>query len=429
MMQRVPILTQLNDIESITQENTATGDGFAAISQSNDATINQNLDLLNSCGESGAGFNEATCANNEARNFIGPVVQTNTATGDASDTFTQSNVVDVTQNLQGTNDCDEANTGNNFAECGNNISNNIASITQTNTIDPLAGTQSHDQSNLFAVTQNLVATNDCDESGLGDNIADCFITQSNDIGAITQSNTASSNVLTINQDGQATNDCDDTTSGDNTANCTIDLHLVVPDITQTGDETLNIDQHENLVNSCPGTGTCSISITRTFDPNAPLQTLSASTTAAADSNTDDGGDEKTGSQSQPLTLSTLKTAEAQTDSDTSNTANVNSNNDDNTNTNNNNNDDTTDPNDSSGNIASTQGAVETTSSSSSTVEQNDNTGDDNTGDDNTGDDNTGDDNTGDDNTGDDNTGDDNTGDDNTGDDNTGDDNTKMTRRR
>ena len=178
--------------------------------------------------------------------------------GDESDTFTQSNVVEVTQNLQGTNDCDEANTGDNIAQCSNNISNNIDSITQTNTVDPATGTQVEDQSNLLGVTQNLVATNDCDETGLGDNNAICTITQSNDIGDITQSNTASSNVLTINQDGQATNNCDDTTSGDNTATCTIDLHLVVPDITQTGDETLNIDQHENLVNSCPGTGTCSI---------------------------------------------------------------------------------------------------------------------------------------------------------------------------
>ena len=63
-----------------------------------------------------------------------------------------------------------------------------------------------------------MATNDCDETGLGDNNANCTITQSNDIGAITQSNIASSNVLTINQDGQATNNCDDTTSGDNDSN-------------------------------------------------------------------------------------------------------------------------------------------------------------------------------------------------------------------
>ena len=47
-------------------------------------------------------------------------------------------------------------------------------------------------------------------------------------------------------------------------------------------------------------------------------------------NTDDGGDEKTGSQSQPLTLSTLKTTQA--DTDTSSTLNVNSNIDDNSNT-------------------------------------------------------------------------------------------------
>ena len=39
----------------------ATGDGFAAISQSNDATIAQNMDLLNSCDESGAGDNIAAC--------------------------------------------------------------------------------------------------------------------------------------------------------------------------------------------------------------------------------------------------------------------------------------------------------------------------------------------------------------------------------
>ena len=65
----------------VTQTNTATGDGFAYISQTNDATINQNMDLLNSCGESGDGNNDAQCSNDDAENFIGPIVQTNTATG------------------------------------------------------------------------------------------------------------------------------------------------------------------------------------------------------------------------------------------------------------------------------------------------------------------------------------------------------------
>ena len=52
-----------NLLTSITQKILATGDDFAQISQSNDATIDQNLDLLNSCDESGAGINDAYCDN------------------------------------------------------------------------------------------------------------------------------------------------------------------------------------------------------------------------------------------------------------------------------------------------------------------------------------------------------------------------------
>ena len=231
---------------------------------------------------------------------------------DENDVITQSNVAQVTQNLQGTNDCDEANTGDNNAQCSNNISNNIDSITQTNLVDPATGSQTEDQSNLLDINQNLVATNDCDETGLGDNNAICTINQSNNIGDISQSNTASSNVLTINQDGQATNNCDDTTSGDNDAQCTISLVLEVPDITQTGDETLNIDQHENLVNSCPGTGSCAISITRTFDPNA-IQSLLASTTSASNTDEEEEDDEET----LTTTFSALKTETQEDDDDNS----------------------------------------------------------------------------------------------------------------
>ena len=77
------------------------------------------MDLLNSCDESGAGINDASCSNDFAVNFIGPVDQTNTVSGaDQSDTFTQSNGAQVTQNLQAVNDCDEANTGYNLVTCG-----------------------------------------------------------------------------------------------------------------------------------------------------------------------------------------------------------------------------------------------------------------------------------------------------------------------
>ena len=51
-------------------------------------------------------------------NIIGPIFQTNTATGaDESDTVVQSNGAQVTQNFQGVNDCDEENTGFNLASC------------------------------------------------------------------------------------------------------------------------------------------------------------------------------------------------------------------------------------------------------------------------------------------------------------------------
>ena len=36
-------------------------DDFASISQNNDATIAQNIDLLNSCDESGDGINTVSC--------------------------------------------------------------------------------------------------------------------------------------------------------------------------------------------------------------------------------------------------------------------------------------------------------------------------------------------------------------------------------
>ena len=99
-----------------------------------------------------------------ARNFIGPIFQTNEVKGDESDTITQSNVMDVTQNLEGTNDCDEANTGDNIAECGP-ISLIPLTLYPRQTKWMLLPVPTHDQSNLFAVTQNLVATNDCDETG------------------------------------------------------------------------------------------------------------------------------------------------------------------------------------------------------------------------------------------------------------------------
>ena len=226
-------------IETITQDNTATGDGFAQILQGNDATFAQNIGVLNSCDESGAGIidPDSVCDNDDAQNFIGPVVQTNTATGAAqSDTVAQSNVAQVTQNLLATNDCNEANTGDNVVDCNNdNSRNSIPSITQTN---DAAGGDDTVQLNFVGMSQDTQLENVCDETGIGDNNADCNNDfAGNFIGPLTQSNdaqgsgdadfTQNNNIPTINQVIDAENDCDQsdeqTASGSNSAICSNEL--------------------------------------------------------------------------------------------------------------------------------------------------------------------------------------------------------------
>ena len=232
--------------------------------------------LRNDCDETGKGHNEATCFHDEPSNFVGPITQTNNAQGADTSTVTQSNEIQVTQNMQGVNDCDESGDGSNFASCQTHLVNEILSVEQTNDFSA-SGAEVHDQSNFFGVTQNLAATNDCDESGNGDNNANCSITSTNHIGAVSQVNTGSSNILDINQDGQATNNCDDTTSGDNDFTCTINLSLTVPDalLVQDGDDELHFNQHENLLNTCSAGGTCSININRDDPDPELLQTLAA----------------------------------------------------------------------------------------------------------------------------------------------------------
>ena len=121
-----------NFIGEITQFNGAVGNDFADISQSNDAVIDQNIDLLNSCDESGDGIHDASCSNS-AQNFIGPVSQSNDATGaEISDAAVQSNGAGITQNLKEVNDCGEENTGDNLAGCSNLSPQNFIKLYNAN---------------------------------------------------------------------------------------------------------------------------------------------------------------------------------------------------------------------------------------------------------------------------------------------------------
>ena len=238
----------INQFESITQVNTALADGFAVISQSNDATINQNIDLLNSCDESGDGDNVAECINSQTTNFIGPIVQINTASGaDETDTLSQSNGAQVTQNLQAANDCDEENTGDNLGTCINEIPGvTIDTITQTN--DAQAGDDTV-QLNFVGMNQDLKLENVCDETGLGDNDEQCSNdTADNLIGPVDQSNgalgsgdadfTQNNNIPVINQVIVAENDCDQadeqSADGANLATCSnFDAFNSITSITQS----------------------------------------------------------------------------------------------------------------------------------------------------------------------------------------------------
>ena len=205
-----------DSLNAITQENTATGDDFAQISQSNDATIHQNLDLLFSCDESGDGSNLAICVSGTT-NFIEPIAQTNAVTGaDESDTVVQSNGAQITQNLQIIQDCDEENTGFNFQTCDSDQGNNIDTITQAN--DATTVGDDTVQSNFLGTSQDLQAINVCDETGVGDNDAECINSPNNSIGPVAQINgadgsgdadfTQNNNIPTINQVIAAENDCD-----------------------------------------------------------------------------------------------------------------------------------------------------------------------------------------------------------------------------
>ena len=71
--------------------------------------------MLNDCDETEEGHNEATCLNNdpnnpidEPSNFVGPITQTNNAQAADTSTVTQANEIQVTQTVQGVNDCDES---------------------------------------------------------------------------------------------------------------------------------------------------------------------------------------------------------------------------------------------------------------------------------------------------------------------------------
>ena len=88
------------------------------IFQDNTGAFSQVMTLNNGCDAttfSSSGDNLAICNNDNAQNLIGPVDQTNTATGLDDVLIDQDNNVAVSQDLSVNNDCDA--TAENDALC------------------------------------------------------------------------------------------------------------------------------------------------------------------------------------------------------------------------------------------------------------------------------------------------------------------------
>ena len=148
--------------------------------QSNNVAVSQDLSAENDCN--GTGGNEVTCTNDgfndlveiDDFNFIASIDQFNSGTlsGDISSVQLNDLAIDQTGSL--VNTCDETDGNVNQAACTNtDVGNLVGPVSQSNTVDTTANSDTADQSNGAQVTQNLLVVNDCDEAGTGFNLAIC----------------------------------------------------------------------------------------------------------------------------------------------------------------------------------------------------------------------------------------------------------------
>src|SRR4030095_7949514 len=237
-----------NEVQPVSQSNQAFDSAGATISQNNEidgddalgiAGITQVIVNLNTCGQTGAGDNDATCESEGNDNFVDPIEQTNVVSlaGDNS-IMTQDNRDVVSQFNSAKNDCDENTFNfvlNNNAQCHNNgdLDNFLGPLDQDNQVSSSIDNTLSDQDNNAAVSQSVTANNDC--NGTGGNDVSCTndgfddgvdVDDFNFIAGINQSNGGAMagnadqlNDLTLGQSGSLVNTCDETGGGVNQATC------------------------------------------------------------------------------------------------------------------------------------------------------------------------------------------------------------------
>ena len=225
----------LNTLGPIDQSSSnEAGDAVGAtIAQSNVAQLAQNMLAVNDCDEAGAGDSAASCQNS-AENIIeefqgSPAITQSNNAPDVGDDYVQNNLVAISQDLQARNDCDELGDGDNgdgglTQSCGNAVANIIGPVDQSNDAEGGQVADISQNNDITSMNQVLLANNDCDQSGPGDNLAQCANSAANfidDVTGITQENDASGDEFTdILQDNNAAfsqvvdlnNNCDESTN-------------------------------------------------------------------------------------------------------------------------------------------------------------------------------------------------------------------------
>ena len=275
-----------NAVGPITQTNSGhsnNNDGDA--NYKNAVDIDQAVNQLNDCDESGAGnlggnACQETLVNNPQRkpnsgfNSIGIITQTNQGFGINNDgDANYKNAVDIDQAINQANNCDELggaplNFRTNQAICNNSGSNSLGDITQVN--QGLATNIDGDANykNAVVIDQAVDQANRCSEFDNGQNNAECENTAFNTVGSIIQTNegyTTKSdgsvidrNEVDINQQAAQLNDCDESGDGTNLAQCNNQASNSIGEISQSndgnGENHINIDQKTNQKNNCDENG-------------------------------------------------------------------------------------------------------------------------------------------------------------------------------
>ena len=197
-----------------------------------------NIDGLNDCDEFDDGDNNVDC-NLSANYLVGPVSQTNTPNVNPVGT----NEIDIVTDDSMLNGCDEAGNGDNNAVCNNIGSDIITEIAQSNFVDA-SNTIGVNfvESNTVNTLQGFDLNNDCDEEGDGNTAASCDNEVSNLIGPVDQSNDVTgtnpnaihTNNIEVSQTGSQFNACDESGdgAGTNDAHCDSDADNDIFEVTQ-----------------------------------------------------------------------------------------------------------------------------------------------------------------------------------------------------